>query len=51
MDWTERGTIALLVGYLATLAAVLVIDEPIVWLAWAAATVVAVGAALVAYNR
>ncbi|RKD94885.1 hypothetical protein [Halopiger aswanensis] len=51
MDRTERRTVVLLVGDLGTLAATAAIDEPAVWLAWAAATAVVAGAALIVFNR
>ncbi|GAB3674249.1 hypothetical protein [Halopiger thermotolerans] len=51
MDRTERGTVALFAASLGTLAATAVIDDPVVWLAWASATAIVTGAALVAFNR
>ena len=51
MDRTERGTLALLVVAGSTLAMAYAIDDPLVWLAWAVATAVVTGAALIAFNR
>lgn len=51
MDRTERGTLGLVVVYTVTLLCVTVLDEPILWLAWAAATVIVTGVALIVYNR
>ncbi|WP_239640970.1 hypothetical protein [Natrialba taiwanensis] len=51
MEWTERLTLALTVGYLVTLATVFVIDEPVLWVLWAAGAVGIVGVVLLAVNR
>lgn len=51
MDRTEYGTVVLLVGYLATFAVAYVVDEMIVWIAWAALAVIVVGAVTIAFNR
>ncbi|WP_247001420.1 hypothetical protein [Halosolutus gelatinilyticus] len=51
LDRTERLTLAVFVAFLATLAIVAIVDEPIGWLLWSAATIVLVGAVLIAVNR
>ncbi|RQG98142.1 hypothetical protein [Natrarchaeobius oligotrophus] len=51
IDRTERATIGLTAAYLATLSAVWLVDEPIVWLAWAIGAVAVSGAAMIVANR
>ena len=51
MDPSERATLAVLVGCGSALAVAYAVDEPIVWLAWAVATALVAGAALIAFNR
>ena len=51
LDWTERLTVALSIGFLATLALAVYADSAVVWLVWGVVTVLVTGAALVLVNR
>ncbi|RQG92374.1 hypothetical protein [Natrarchaeobius chitinivorans] len=51
LDRTERLTLGLLIGYVATLTGVYVVDDPVVWLAWAVGAVLVAGWTMIAYNR
>ncbi|WP_176393196.1 hypothetical protein [Natronolimnobius baerhuensis] len=51
MDRTERGTVALLGGYLVTLAVAYAFDEVVIWLVWAILMVALSGSAMMWYNR
>ncbi|WP_186336464.1 hypothetical protein [Natrarchaeobaculum aegyptiacum] len=51
LDWTERLTVALTIGFLSSLAVVITLSRPIVWLVWGVAMVLLAGAALIVVNR
>ena len=51
LDWTERLTVALLVGFLVTLSLAVYVDSGVLWLVWGVLTVLITGAALVVVNR
>ncbi|AXR77596.1 hypothetical protein [Natrarchaeobaculum sulfurireducens] len=50
-DWTERLTVALLIGFLLTLSLAIYADSGLLWLVWGALTVLITGTALVLVNR
>ena len=51
LDWTERLTVALLVGFLVTLSLAIYADSGVLWLVWGVLTVLITGTALVLVNR
>ncbi|NGM69355.1 hypothetical protein G6M89_10105 [Natronolimnobius sp. AArcel1] len=51
MNRTDRGTLALLAGYLVTFAITYALDSMVLWLVWATLMVVLVGSVMVWYNR